>query len=271
MRVLDGSYNPVVVSDGREVIVNGDGAVLPAHTTAEENFISNVKMKSKYERQLLRNITQIIDNRQYIDKSLILGLFPIFYKYSGSSLYPIYGSGVMVASGDYTEGISGINGGGTVYFDTQIDTSAITDINNFAFGVVVMDNTNVGTDIGVADATNYVSLATRSSGNTTTRIGTASDTFATTDSTGHWIVNVSSGNFTTYLNAVEVGNSTPVAGSLPSGRIYLGAVNNSGGSDYSTKTYGFCWFYNGGLTTQQIADFDYMAKEYSKLINRYNG
>lgn len=272
MMLLDASYNPIVTNQGREYTITSNGETLAAMTATEENFIKNAALTSKNEIKIFRHMIEVIDTRQNIDKTKIIALFPMYYKKTGTSVHALYGSSGLTASGDYTETASGISGAATYYFDTKINASSnIIDFNNFAFGLVVVDNTNTGTDIGITDGTNFVELQTRASDLTTVNIGTATDSFATTDSKGHWVVNVSSGNFQTYKDRIAVGTETAVTGSAPNGLIYLAALNDGPGSNFSDKTYGFAYFYNDALSEAAHADFDYIARTYATLTNRYYG
>lgn len=159
----------------------------------------------------------------------------------------------LQSSGDHTWSILGITGGGSFHFNTKVNlSSAITDINNFSIFLYISSGIDGGTDYGASDGTNAVTISTMSGGTTSIQVGTATDSFSTTDNSGCWWLRCSGGNFQTYQNGQAVGSSTAIAGSLPNFQTFLGAYSNSGtGTDYAQNTYSFLSIYNGSLTEDE--------------------
>lgn len=245
--VLDSSYGRMLTNEYDTFVYTG-GTVAPAFTATEETFIRNTKLDTKRQYARLRYLTQMLDRSTYLDKSNFLILAPVMNdKVPSTGNKLLYGGSEMVASGDFIESQNGLVGNGSVNWDTRVNPSTeITDPNNWAFGFTVTVDADTGTDFGSSDGTNAVTLSVRNGGSTSVQIGTATDSFATSDGRGNWSVNILSGTFRTYRNNIEVGTATAVAGSMPNYDMFLAAYSASGtATDFTSNSYGLTWIYNG--------------------------
>lgn len=220
-------------------------AALPSLSSVYELYVRSTGVRANYDFGILnllsKYFTSITTSNLYFWP--INEISPFTNLYGGTDIAP---------SNSYEINIKGIRGDGAEYF--QLINSNLLDINNFSIGVHILDNTNAGIDVGCTDGTNIIKFAVRDSGNTKIQVGTGSDVFANSDSTGLWVLNVRAGSVYIYKDYKDAsGSSFAVGGSNPDRVLYLAANNNDGTAvDYTTRTYGCVFIYNGLLSQTEV-------------------
>lgn len=272
MIIYDSNFAPVLETNGNPIVGTFKKTVNTQSET--ESYLRNIGEFRTY-RILAHEAYCSWLKANYLYDTMDR-IFPIAPNSPGAALVEFKGGASLTPSGETNFSYTGISNNTTsTYFDTNYNPSSrIQDINNFSFGVYVQDDVDGGYDIGCNDTTNYFQFSAKNSGAVEVKIGTATDSFATTqgDARGHWIVNVRAGMIYIYWNGIEVGTPTAVMGSLPNLNAYLTAANNNGSAgDLTTRTESFLWIHDGLMSETQVQDFHGVIQNYQFNLNRSNG
>lgn len=267
--MLESDGTPMYLTSGQGIYASGANRLL-ALEDATETALRTIKME---DRRWMRGLDMFPKYllREGLNSSLFY-FWPITPTRKEDYAFYVYGGNTMQASGDFTWSVLGINGASTTYFNTKVNPSTdIDDINNFAFGIYITEESTSGYDFGAVDGSNYFFFSFKAA-SFTAAVGSTVDAGATGGSSGrgHWVVSVRAGQMYVYQNGQDISGPTAISGSFPNYNAYLAADNNAGtGSDFTDGTYSNLWIYNSAHSEADVLGID---REIERLqTNFYRG
>jgi hypothetical protein len=173
----------------------------------------------------------------------------------------------------WTHSSTGATPNGSAYADTFLTPSTSLSLNSTHVSYYSRVNSNATEiEVGVASSSTAATiLEIRTTGVTYYRVNSAVAyvTYTDSNSLGFYVANRTASNVINgWKNGTKVGTATTLSTSLPSVKLYLAALNNSGNAqNYSTKQCAFASI-GDGLTDTEAANFNTAVQAFQTTLSR---